>query len=662
MRRIMRHTARWIKSAMLVRAAETVRGQCLEAASTLCHARTTLESFCNICTIGYALIPGKALNRRGHAAGACIACALLFLAACVKHLEFPPLGDPLPASAKLEIPPSIKELTIRYSDSCGQLQEIPLGDRIQEALREGIHRTFKTTFDESTSETSTPDYVVQVDLVDSSFDINKEALYDRAPAVLQLNAIARIHDRKGGLLRQTDIKIARQERLRLEQLSKNCDYMIEPFIRDAVIDFATRVSLDAKLAAGGQDIASLEQTQMPVGNAGTPSGSSVLRFKAMLLDENSNLIFEGGEHVRVRVDVVNAGTRSVENVSASLTGTQSIIEQFPAATLPIQSLQAGQTKSLEFVATLPSTKQTQQVVILVTVAESGGAVAAPQTLSLTIQPAGTGTDDVNQIPSAAQGFHQPQTFLVSIGVGTYRDPKLVPRRYAATDAETVAAYFQSLGGVPPSNIRLLQNQKALRADINEALFGWLPLHAAKDAVVVVYFSGQAIVTPTGGILLALYDGSTADSTRLYPLTDLESAFARLKAKHVIFLFDGMVSRLRGDAKAKTASPRWELGGGNTFGLIGGEDFTNGLEDDKHRHSLFTYHLLKGLRGEADTNRNGTVTFGELTGYVRQKVAWAAKSQFNQEQRPFLLPQLKSDDPAASLVLTALPSLSSSEAP
>jgi hypothetical protein len=330
--------------------------------------------------IGYALIPTKPLNRKGYAVEACIACALLFLTltACVKHLEFPPLGDPLPASAKLEIPPSIKELTIRYSDSCGQRQEIPLGDRIQEALREGIHRTFKITFDEGTNETSAPDYIVQVDLVDSSFDINKEALYDRAPAVLQLNAIARIHDRKGALLRQTDIKIARQERLRLEQLSKNCDYMIEPFIRDAVIDFATRVSLDARLVAGGQDIASLEQTQMPVGNGGTPSGSSVLRFKAMLLDENSNLIFEGGEHVRVRVDVVNAGTRSIENVSASLTGTQSIIEQFPAAMLPIQSLQAGQTKSLEFIATLPPTKQAQQAVIHVTVAESGRAAATPK--------------------------------------------------------------------------------------------------------------------------------------------------------------------------------------------------------------------------------------------------------------------------------------------
>ena len=612
------------------------------------------------------MIHRKQVNCRGLSVGAWIGCALLFLAACVKPLEFPPLGDPLPASAKLEIPPSIKELTIRYSDSCGRLQEIPLGDRVQEAVREGIHRTFKTTFDENASEASAPDYIVQVDLVDSSFTINKEALYDRAPAVLHLNAIARIHDRRGALLRQTDIKIARQERLRLEQLSKNCDYMIEPFIRDTVIDFATRVSLNARLAAGGQEelTASLEQNQTPVGNVGTSSAStsSVLRFKAMLLDENSNLIFEGGEHVRIRVDVVNAGTRSVENVSASLTGTQSIIEQFPAAALPIQSLQAGQTKSLEFIATLPPTKQTQQATIHVTVSESGRVASPPQTLSLTIQPAGAGTDDVNQIPAPALGFHRPQTYLVSIGVGAYRDPKLAPRRHAATDAETVAAYFQSLGGIPSSNIRLLQNQKALRADLNETLFGWLPLHAVKDTVMVVYFSGQAMVTPTGDILLTLYDGSAADSTRLYPLADLESAFARLKAKQIIFLFDGMVSRLHGDTKVKTASPRWEFGRGNTLGLIGGEDLTKGLEDDQHRHGLFTYYLLKGLRGEADTNRNGMVTFGELAGYVRQKVAWAAKTQFNQEQRPLLIPPLKPDDTAASLVLTVLPSLTSSQTP
>ncbi len=618
---------------------------------------------------------GNPINRSGHAAGAWIGCALLLLTACVKHLAFPPLGEPLPASAKLEIPPSIKALTIRYSDSCGQLQEIPLGDRLEEALREGIRRTFKTTFDEGAGDTATPDYVIQVDLVDSSFDLNKEALYDRAPAVLHLNAIAHIHDRTRALLRQTDIKIVRQERLRLEQLSRNCNYIIEPFIRDAAIVFATQVSLYARQVVAGQSpSSSVEPNPLPLVGVGssesapsatppTPaSAASNLRFKATLLDENSDLIFAAGEHVRVRVDVVNTGGQLVENASASLTGTPAVIEGFPTARLKIPPLPPGQTKSLEFMATLPVTVQAIQAEIHVNVVEAGGAAAQPQTLSLTIQPARTGTDNVNPTPAPTLGFHQPQTFLVSIGVGAYRDSKLTRRHYAVTDAETVAAYFQSLGGIPPSNMRLLQNHKALYSDINEALFGWLPSHATIDAVVIVYFSGQAMVTPTGDILLASYDGTAADSARLYPLDDLRSAFARLKAKHVIFLFDGLVSRLPDNAKSKTASPRWDLGGENTLGLIGGEDFMKGLEDDQHRHSLFTYYLLKGLRGEADTNRSGTVTLGELAGYVRQKVVWAAKSQFNQEQRPLLVPPLKPDDTAASLVLTALPSLTSSESP
>lgn len=120
------------------------------------------------------------------------------------------------------------------------------------------------------------------------------------------------------------------------------------------------------------------------------------------------------------------------------------------------------------------------------------------------------------------------------------------------------------------------------------LSNWPPLHAAEQAVAIVYFSGQALVTPTGEISLVPNDGSAADSRRLYSLTDLESAFTRLQVKQVLFLFDGMVSKLRGEAKGKSTA-HWDLGGGNTVGLIGGEDLTKGLEDDQHRHGLFTYY-------------------------------------------------------------------------
>lgn len=596
-----------------------------------------------------------------HAAKAWISCALLFfLAACVAHLEFPPLGEPLPASAKLEIPPSIKELTIHYTDSCGQLQESPLGNRLQEALREGIHRTFKRTFDEGTDNTSAPDYLIQVELVDSSFDLNKEGLYDRAPAVLRLNAIARIHDRAGVLLSQTDIQVARQERLRLEQLSKNCNYMIEPFIHDTVIDFATRVSLNARQAVAGSQkpATSIEPNRAPM--AGLRSPSPDLRFKATLLDENSDLIFDGGEHVRIRVDVVNTGPNVVENALASLTGTQTAIERFPTTVLRIPPLQPGQTQSLEFVATLPLLAQPQHAEIRVSVEERGGSSATPQALSFMIEPTGSGGDNVDQLPAQASGIQRPETSVISIGLSSYLDHQIQTRKYASRDAETVAKYFQTLGGVPSSNISLLTDRKATYAQIQKALFEWLPTRSMKGGIVIVYFSGQAMVTAAGEILLVPYDGMKA-ATTLYPLRSLASVLAKLNPQQAILIFEGKISSLHDNPKTPVI-PRWDFHGDETIRLIPVEGLGRGLDDDGHRHGLLTYYLLRGLRGEADTNRDGKVTLGEIGGFVRQKVAWASISQFGSVQHPQIIPLLKPNDKAADVVLTTLPSIATSETP
>jgi hypothetical protein len=603
----------------------------------------------------------------------------LLLGGCASRLEFPPMGEPLPLTAKLEIPASLKKLSADYTDSCGHLMQIPVGGRIEEALIEGAYRTFKgVLYEGGGTKDAAPDATLRIDLVSWSFGIDKEYLYDRAPAKLQLNAMARIYNQKGELLRETEIKTSRQERLRIEPLQKNCDYVIDPFIQDSVVDFASKVVMDARLAFGPQAApasgasatnakmpapAQSSQTQQPAPLAAAPAGPSSLRFKAMVLDENGNLILEGGERVRVRVDVINTGAHPVQHATASLTGTPSVVGQFPASTLPIPPLQPGETKSLEFVATLPPTVQPHKAELHVAVTDAGGAAAtAPQTLTLTIQPTGIQSDDVDQIPAPVAGFRRPHIYLLSIGIGSYRDQQLLPRKYAALDAEMVAGYFQSLGGVPASNVRLLQDWKALRPDIDEALLDWLPPRVTKDSVVIVYFAGQAIVTPTGEVLLVPYEGSPSSTTRLYPLKDLESALARLKTKQTVLLFDGMVSRLHSDPKAKAVQPRWDGGGGQTVRVIGGDGYARGIEDEKHRHGLFTYYLLRGLRGDADTNRDGEVTLGEMVGYVSQKVAWAAKTQFNADQHPVIWPVLKPGDKSSSLILTKLTAITGSETP
>jgi hypothetical protein len=304
------------------------------------------------------------------------------------------MGEPLPYTVKLELSPSITPQIFHYTDSCGQPEEIPIGHQIEAALHEGARRTFKTVVsDDDAGKSIPPDHVIKIDIRDWFFNLDKEALYDRAPATLRMNAFARMHDKTGTLLRETEFKVVRQERLRLERVGKNCDYIIDPFIENTAVELAYKLFMDVRVALGASSVPTpVAETSVPdsppavVTPSTTASSPSKLRFKALLLDENNNLIFEGGEHVRVRADIVNTGTSPVENASASLTGTPAVVERFPATSLRIPTLLPGQTKTVEFIATLPVTIQPLQAEIHVRIAEANGAAAPPQTLPFRIEP------------------------------------------------------------------------------------------------------------------------------------------------------------------------------------------------------------------------------------------------------------------------------------
>ena len=52
-----------------------------------------------------------------------------------------------------------------------------------------------------------------------------------------------------------------------------------------------------------------------------------------------------------------------------------------------------------------------------------------------------------------------------------------------------------------------------------------------------------------------------------------------------------------------------------------------------KHSLFTYYFLKGLQGEADTNKDGKVTVGEMDQYLKENVPYMARKLTGNEQSP-----------------------------
>jgi len=583
----------------------------------------------------------------------------------------PDMGPRLANSVKLTFDPSLTNLKMQYIDGCNSPHELNVGEEVESIMIDAASQNFTAvTVTGGIAAPIQPDGEIVVTLQRSSLKLWADHVYDRVPADMTLETLLTFKDAAGNELGQQTVSIAHNQRLILEPTQRRCDYgNIGEFVHDAGIALSTQfmravrtqlaaTSGTAPATAGATSVRPiLPAATMPA--KGTPSA---LSFKATLLDENSNLVFEGGERIRVRIDLVNGGEQELLGATAALTGTASLLAQFPITTLAVGRLQPGQSRSIEFAATLPQAVQQQKAEIQVAVSSSGTRTQPPtQTLALSIQPTGIQADDVDQIPAVATRFRQPHTYLISIGIGSYRDQQVPSRMFASLDAGMVSSYFQSLGGLPASNVRLLLDWKALRSDIDEALLDWLPPHMNKDSVVIVYFAGLASVSSTGETFLVPYDGTATTTSRSYPLKDFEAALSRLQAKQTVFLFDGIVSRIGLDSRSKTAPPQWNPTGSSTLHVIGTSGFGRGLEDDQHRHGLFTYYLLRALRGEADTNRDGEVTLGETVTYLSQKVPWASKARMNQAQRPFAVPAIRPTDPSAALVLTKLAAIQGTEA-
>jgi len=590
------------------------------------------------------------------------------LTSAFRRTPLPDMGPRLANSVKLTFDPSFTNLKMQYIDGCNSPHELNVGEEVESIMIDAAAQNFTAvTVTGGIAAPIQPDMEIVVTLQRSGLKLWADNVYDRVPADMTLETLLTFKDAAGKELGQQTVSIAHNQRLILEPTLRRCDFgNIGEFVHDAGIALSTQFMRAARtqLAAtsGTAPATAAGRPVPPTATIPAKGPPPTLSFKATVLDENSNLVFEGGEHIRVRIDLVNGGEQELQGVTATLTGTASLLAQFPTTTLAVGRLQPGQSRSIEFAATLPQAVQQQKAEIHVAVSDSGTRTQPPtQTLALSIQPTGIKADDVDHIPAVATGFRQPHTYLISIGIGSYRDQQVPSRKFASLDAEMVSNYFQSLGGLPASNVRLLQGWKALRPDIDEALLDWLPPHMNKDAVVIVYFAGLALVSSTGETFLVPYDGTTRTTARSYPLKDLEAALSRLQAKQTVFLFDGIVSRMGPDSRTKTALPQWNPTGSSTLHVIGTSGIGRGLEDHQHRHGLFTYFLLRALRGEADTNRDGDVTLGETVTYLSQKVPWASKTHMNQEQRPLVAPTLRPTDPATALILTKLAAILGTEA-
>jgi hypothetical protein len=231
-----------------------------------------------------------------------------------------------------------------------------------------------------------------------------------------------------------------------------------------------------------------------------------------------------------------------------------------------------------------------------------------------------------------------------IGIEKYKNT--VDAAYADKDALMFRDYATEKLGIPSNRIKTLINNEA---DISGMLLGvrkWLRRSSKpNESDVYVFYAGHGITTPDRASYLFPYDGVTEvlDRTALLQ-KDLFSEIEKANPRNVTIFLDACYTGkarsgevLMADAELRPIAIRpIDDGLPDNFTLLtasSGSEFSGPLKEVKQ--GMFSYYLMKGMEGVADTNQDNKITAGELHSYVKANVL--------QQSSDSQTPQLQGDE-------------------
>ena len=236
-------------------------------------------------------------------------------------------------------------------------------------------------------------------------------------------------------------------------------------------------------------------------------------------------------------------------------------------------------------------------------------------------------------------------WAVVIGIDTY--PNVRQLNCAVNDAQAFYQHLVHYNNIPPENVTLLINQEANLTKLRSTLGTHLKNKAGREDMVIIYFAGHGaterdMMSPDGDGLekyLLPYD---ADPKDLYasalPMREISHIFHRIQSERLVFIVDSCYSGASGGRTVSLTGIRASLSDAYLDRIAGGKGriilTASGAnevssENEELHHGIFTYYLLEGLRGKADTDGDGLIMVDEIYGYVSKRVPQAT----GQEQHP-----------------------------
>jgi len=252
-------------------------------------------------------------------------------------------------------------------------------------------------------------------------------------------------------------------------------------------------------------------------------------------------------------------------------------------------------------------------------------------------------------------------YALLIGIENYQDDSIGDLSYSIDDVTALRDTLISHGQLKPDNTFLMTdgaenaNDLPLRLNILATL-KWLAENLKPQDMLIFAFAGHGETDRNVNFLIPR-DGRLAlprDSS--IPLTRLLQWLDACPARQQVVLLDachsGMDARKRGRGLGGLAEAfEEELASASTEGRAILSSCSGGeiaYEDPECGHGIFTYHLLEGLKGGADSDGDDKVTVRELNLFVRPRVAdWCRQNRKSPVQKP----RAKFDDTAGEIVLT-----------
>lgn len=590
-------------------------------------------------------------------------------------------AGPMPLALLVRLPPAA-ETTLDYKNACGESATVSIAGPLAAELRERLGPAFqRVTLDPAVPSNGTLDVAIGVKQIDMAIPRRSSSLYP-VTVTVGLEAAFVTDDGsklwtkkiKGSGIGQIEVKEPSCHVIGLEAVVKEAAEIVAEGLarqvsqsgkirdyaeskRSSGIGVAMSAASDAVAPPHSSGVPARPSADLsiegPAATAGAPAsiqagdGATVLSFRAILRDDNRDHILQSDEPLTIELEVKNDGLMEATGVEVVVGGTGALTALLPPA-IVIGDVQPGEIKRATLTKPVTSVKEPLRGELLLSLRSGSPMTQAPPVKKFTVlvTPVSSGegqaSADVDQPPKAAASLKQPKAVVIAIGVGHFRDTHVSPMKFAARDAEVMASYLQSIGGLSADRVRVLVDGRALKQDLAETFDEWLPKRSDPGTVVYIYFAGRALVDgATGAVSLVPYDGSTALVGRVYPLRRLQESLARLPIQRAILMIDASLEHAPGSDPATGAVPAWDVSAAdpNTkmMWMIG----NSGLQDthayDRGRHGLFTYQLLRGLQGPADLDRDGTVVAGELCAFARGEVARMAGEQFGSSQEPVCLP-------------------------